>query len=75
MPNLYNVMNNPRWVYWKDMWKDWNDTKNQSYGYNQKVFVELYLIRCLKKLYFRIAFWIVLGMIKKVSQGENICLT
>ena len=73
MPNLYNVMNNPRWVYWKDMWKDWNDTKNQSYGYNQKVFVELYLIRCLKKLYF-IAFWIVLGMIKKVSQGENICL-
>ena len=30
-----------------------NDTKNQSYGYNQIVFFELCLIRCLIKLYFK----------------------
>ena len=42
--------------------KDWNDTKNQCYGYNQKAFFELYLILCLIKLYFKIIFWIVLAM-------------
>ena len=50
--------------------KDRNDTKNESYGYNQKAFFELYLIRCLIKLYFEIIFWIVFAIKyekKKVS--------
>ena len=51
-------MNNPWWVCRKDR----NDTKNQSYGYNQKAFLELYLIRCLIKLHFKIIFWIVLAV-------------
>ena len=39
-----------------------NDTKNQSYDYSQKVFFQLYLIRCLIKLYFKFIFWIVLAI-------------
>ena len=42
--------------------KDRNDTKNESYGYNKKAFFELYLIRCLIKLYFEIIFWIVFAI-------------
>ena len=34
----------------------------KSYGYNQKAFLELYLIRCLIKLYFKIIFWIFLAV-------------
>ena len=42
--------------------RDWNDTKNQRYGYYEKAFFELYLILCLIKLYFKIIFWIALAM-------------
>ena len=52
MPNFYDVMSNPSCVCRKDR----NDTKNQSYGYNQKAFFELYLTPCLIKLYFKIIF-------------------
>ena len=43
-------------------WKNRNDGKNQSYGYNQKAFLELYLMRCLIKLFFKIIIWIVLAI-------------
>ena len=43
-------------------WKNRNDSKNQSYIYNQKAFLELYLMRCLIKLFFKIIIWIVLAI-------------
>ena len=44
MPNIHDVMNNPGEYVGKTCRKDSNDTKNQSYGYWQKAFFELYLI-------------------------------
>ena len=62
MPNFHDVMNHPWWVCRKDMSKGQNDTKNQSYGYNQEAFFKIYLIRCFIKLYFKIIFWIFLAI-------------